>query len=103
MPSDQMIGVDASGQERPMRVCTREHNGMEIGCGRTDDHPRHVIENPGGEDITVHKDCHAAAGCVSCRAEIQGADGAIGQEMLDHILLTGAPNDMRDDIKMLEG
>lgn len=85
MAEQQMIGVDASGQERPMRACTREHNGMEIGCGQVDDHPRHVIDVPGGEDITVHYDCHAAAGCTSCRELIKGADGATGAAMLEQI------------------
>jgi hypothetical protein len=85
MAKDQTIGVDASGQERPMRVCTPEHNGMQIGCGQTDDHPRHVIENPGGEDISVHIDCHAAAGCISCKAQAEGAKGKTGADMLAHI------------------
>lgn len=78
MPSDEMIG---SG--RPMRAC----GGLGVGCGRVDDHPRHVIDtgNP-DDDVAYHLDCHAAAGCESCAAQTSGSGGATGGELLDHIL-----------------
>ncbi|MEV1295772.1 hypothetical protein [Pseudonocardia sp. NPDC049635] len=83
MPSDEMIGVDASGQVRPMRIC----GGLGVGCGKVDDHPRHVIELPGGAEALYHLDCHAAAGCASCAEQISGRpQSATGAELLDHLL-----------------
>lgn len=83
MPTNKMIGVDASGVERPMRRC----GGLGVGCGKVDDHPRHVVEVPGGDDVAYHLDCHADAGCESCAGQVAGRpNGAVGQELLDHIL-----------------
>lgn len=70
------------GGDRPVRRC----GGLGVGCGQSDDHPRHVVEVPGSDDVAYHLDCHAAAGCASCQAQVSGADGATGAQMLDHIL-----------------
>lgn len=70
------------GGDRPVTRC----GGLGVGCGQSDDHPKHLMEVPGGEDVRYHLDCHAAAGCQSCQGQVSGSDGATGQQMLDHIL-----------------
>ncbi len=85
MSSTEMIGVDASGQTRPMRPCS----GAGIGCGQVDDHPRHVLDDGTDNPPMYHLDCHAAAGCGSCQAQIAGADGATGAALLGHVTETG--------------
>jgi len=65
----------------PVRTC--------IGCGQTDDHPRHVIV-VGEVDVPWHIDCHVlAAGCAICRHLLDGVGGVDGNpkgDMLrDHL------------------
>lgn len=84
--STEMIGVDASGHEREMRVC----GGAGIGCGQVDDHPRHTIDDGTDNPPEYHLDCHAAAGCEDCRRQVAGAEGATGAALLDHIAGPGA-------------
>jgi hypothetical protein len=81
--SDEMIGGG-----RHVSVCTPVHDGMRIGCGKVDDHPKHVIDTGREDDeVQCHLDCHAAAGCESCSVQVQGRPkGATGQKMLDHIV-----------------
>lgn len=54
-------------QAKPMRLC--------IGCGQTDDHPRHVTNG----QKPWHMDCHALTGCESCKRKLAvvGTDEAI--------------------------
>lgn len=57
-----------------------------IGCGQTDDHPRHVIALPEGSEVTWHMDCHAiATSCDTCMTQTAGADGATGDALREHI------------------
>lgn len=84
--STEMIGVDASGDERPMRPCA----GAGIGCGQVDDHPRHVLDDGTDDPPMYHLDCHAAAGCAHCRQQLAGAEGATGAALLDHLAGPGA-------------
>ena len=66
------------GAGRPVRSC--------LGCGATDDHPRHVIDvGDPNTDVAWHLDCHARAGCDSCAAQTADADGATGTDMLAHL------------------
>lgn len=76
------------GGGRPMRTC--------IGCGQTDDHPRHVIDTGTTQDVTWHIDCHAVASppCGSCAAQAAVATGT-GQQMLDAILAHHTPTQER--------
>lgn len=83
--STEMIGVDASGHERPMRPCA----GAGIGCGQVDDHPRHVLDDGTENPPMYHLDCHADAGCESCSGQVAGAEGATGAALLDHVLAHG--------------
>lgn len=62
----------------PLRVC--------LGCGQTDDHPRHVIALQDGSDVPWHMDCHAlATGCDVCKSQIAGAEGVTGDELRTHL------------------
>jgi len=62
----------------PVRTC--------IGCGQTDDHPRHVIYLRTGEDVTWHIDCHAlATGCATCTTQTKTAKGATGDKLRAHL------------------
>lgn len=55
-----------------------------IGCGRVDDHPRHVVD-AGGVDVVWHHDCHfRATGCEICEAV--AAEGLTGDELREHIV-----------------
>lgn len=67
----------------PVRTC--------IGCGQSDDHPRHTIALPDGNDVHWHHDCHAlATGCATCAATVDSAGGVIGDELREHITSGGA-------------
>jgi len=58
-----------------------------IGCGKSDDHPRHHILLNDGEHTSVfwHMDCHAASGCDVCSDQIAGAKGAKGDKLRTHL------------------
>jgi hypothetical protein len=60
-----------------IRVC--------IGCGQTDDHPRHVVVVGDGSEVPWHMDCHALTGCEVCSSQIANADGAKGDELRLHL------------------
>jgi hypothetical protein len=60
-----------------------------IGCGQTDDHPRHVIV--GSEPW--HMDCHSTAtGCETCTAQLEAcgtsteSDGIVGAELRSRLV-----------------
>lgn len=65
--------------DRPTRPC--------IACGQHDDHPRHEVVLPDFSSILVHLDCHALASppCESCKATVDGADGATGPDLIAHL------------------
>jgi hypothetical protein len=72
----------------PVRPC--------IGCGQSDDHPRHVVDNGTGNDALWHPDCHArsANGCEVCEAQIAGVpSGTVGDELRAHLVTTGSSAD----------
>lgn len=95
MPSDEMIGDSPDGTSRPVRRC----GGLGVGCGQVDDHPRHEITmGLGDDDPSYHLDCHAQAGCPECAERVQGADGATGAGMLEHLLAAapGVTDDSRE-------
>jgi hypothetical protein len=61
-----------------MRTC--------LGCGQTDDHPRHVVYLPDGNEVNWHMDCHRiATGCEVCTSQTAGAEGVIGDELRAHL------------------
>lgn len=57
-----------------------------VGCGQTDDHPRHIVDI-GGVDVLWHHDCHArTTDCEVCAAVTESAgDGVTGDELRAHI------------------
>ncbi|GAA3878061.1 hypothetical protein GCM10022243_48440 [Saccharothrix violaceirubra] len=57
-----------------------------IGCAQTDDHPRHVVWQPGDVEVTWHMDCHViATGCPVCEGQLAGADGLTGDALRAHL------------------
>lgn len=57
-----------------------------IGCGQTDDHPRHVVAGIANVDVNWHMDCHVnATGCPVCATQIGDADGAQGDDLRVHL------------------
>lgn len=56
-----------------------------VGCGRIDDHPRHIIALRDGSTMDWHMDCHANNGCESCAGQLVNADGLIGDTLRAHI------------------
>jgi hypothetical protein len=66
----------------PVRSC--------LGCGQSDDHPRHVVDIGGTMTANFHMDCHVQlADCEVCAAQIADAKGAKGDELRAHLLKTG--------------
>lgn len=62
----------------PVRTC--------IGCAQTDDHPRHVISQPGA-DVNWHMDCHKlATGCEICARQTEDAGEAKGDQLRQHLV-----------------
>lgn len=61
----------------PVRMC--------LGCGQSDDHPRHVVVVQDGTEVPWHMDCHAMTGCGICTEQISGADGATGDALRQHL------------------
>lgn len=59
-----------------------------IGCGQTDDHPRHQItlNDAVGSSVFWHMDCHAQAGCDVCTTQIADAKGAKGSKLRAHLV-----------------
>lgn len=67
-----------------MRLC--------IGCGQTDDHPRHIIVLEGGEkEVGYHMDCHVAqTGCELCATSLAPiADGTTGDALRAELVKEG--------------
>jgi hypothetical protein len=61
----------------PVRPC--------LGCGQSDDHPRHVID-VGGVDTFWHYDCHAqVTNCELCVPVAKAAEGKTGDELRKHL------------------
>lgn len=69
-----------------------------IGCGQTDDHPKHIDERGGGIEVRWHMDCHVISlgsggepgHCDICTPRRVGADGLTGDTFRTHILTIGA-------------
>jgi hypothetical protein len=67
--------------ELPVRIC--------VGCGQSDDHPRHVVVDPQhGDELPWHMDCHSHVGCETCQASVSGSNGAQGHVLRQHIVTT---------------
>lgn len=65
----------------PVRPC--------IGCGGSDDHPRHEVVIGDGNHTSVfwHMDCHVlATACSLCAQQIEGAGGVKGHELRAHLV-----------------
>jgi hypothetical protein len=59
-----------------------------VGCGNTDDHPRHVIglSMDTHDDVYWHVDCHANNGCTVCKGVLEGMKpGLTGDDMRAHL------------------
>ncbi|SHL42102.1 hypothetical protein SAMN05443637_1284 [Pseudonocardia thermophila] len=62
-----------------LRTCSR--------CGQTDDHPRHVIAAPAGQQgANFHHRCHAQLGCPLCIEQLKGAGDAEGEDLRAYLL-----------------
>jgi hypothetical protein len=75
----------------PVRPC--------IGCGASDDHPRHVVVVADGTAVPWHMDCHAlASGCEVCAGQLEGVGGAAGNPkgdlLREHLMTTGPSPDL---------
>lgn len=61
-----------------------------VGCGQTDDHPKHVLVVDGvtHESVAWHMDCHrlSDAGCLPCADQTAGAEDLKGAELREHIV-----------------
>lgn len=65
----------------PVRNC--------VGCGQTDDHPRHVVDVGGGQELAWHMDCHSRVTppCGVCTHQLLDvAVGTTGQALRDHLI-----------------
>lgn len=64
----------------PVRPC--------LGCGQSDDHPRHqVVLPPDMTSVYWHMDCHAqVTGCEICKPVVQSAQGKTGDDFRKHIM-----------------
>lgn len=63
----------------PIRTC--------LACGQTDDHPRHVIGLPDGNDVNYHMDCCSIVkNCEHCTPVVDSSDGAKGDDLRAHIV-----------------
>lgn len=71
----------------PVRTC--------VGCGKSDDHPRHVHALPDGTTFSLHMDCCAISkSCEVCLAQLAvvgGIDGNPKGDQLRTALLTTGP------------
>jgi hypothetical protein len=70
----------------PVRNC--------VGCGASDDHPRHVVSLTDGNTANYHMDCHVLiANCDVCEAQLEGVGGVKGNpkgdDLREHLLTTG--------------
>lgn len=70
----------------PVRNC--------VGCGTRDDHPRHVVALPDGNDANWHMDCHVlVADCPVCQGQLADVGGVKGNPkgdaLREHLLTTG--------------
>lgn len=63
-----------------------------IGCTQHDDHPKHVIDLGGGDEVRWHFDCHViATGCPDvCAPARIGADGLTGDAFRAHRIEQGS-------------
>jgi hypothetical protein len=59
--------------------------GTCIGCGQTDDHPKHRIALRDGSEIVWHHDCHAIATGDPVSAAV-AAKGLKGDKLREHIV-----------------
>lgn len=67
----------------PIRTC--------LACGQTDDHPRHVIALPDGNDVNYHFDCHKiVTNCEHCTPVVDSSDGKKGDDLRAHIISSNA-------------
>lgn len=62
-----------------------------LGCGQTDDHPKHVHVQPDHSETAWHMDCHARANppCEPCTMQIKDSPGvgaAHAEELRAHIV-----------------
>jgi hypothetical protein len=66
----------------PVRPC--------IGCGQSDDHPRHEVVVGDGNHTSVywHMDCHvnSEASCDLCKQQLADAAGAQGGALRTHLV-----------------
>ena len=60
-----------------------------LGCGQTDDHPKHVVVITADHvSVAWHMQCHAAssAGCDVCTEQTANAAGLTGDALRNHLI-----------------
>lgn len=58
-----------------------------LGCGQSDDHPKHVIDLDGTNLARWHYACHASvAGCEICVPIAEAAMGKTGEDLRTHLM-----------------
>lgn len=66
-----------------------------LGCGQTDNHPKHQAVQPDGSSAYWHLDCHSLVDppCESCSWQVADAKGAKGTVLQQHIIRIHEGND----------
>lgn len=59
-----------------------------MGCGQSDDHPKHHAVQADGGSAYWHMDCHSRVDppCPSCTPQVAEAKGATGGDFRAHII-----------------
>lgn len=59
-----------------------------LGCGQSDDHPKHqVVIPPNFDSVFWHFDCHLKiTGCDLCAPTVLSAKGKTGDDLRKHIM-----------------
>lgn len=62
-----------------------------LGCGQSDDHPKHqVVIPPNFDSVFWHMDCHLKiTGCDICAPTVLSANGKTGEDFRTHIVNIG--------------
>lgn len=86
MVSTSPGGAPAAKEEVPAEVGA--YISTCIGCTQTDNHPKILVVGQGEADVRWHHDCYVIAkapGWEDYAALIEGANGATGHALREHI------------------
>lgn len=60
-----------------------------LGCGQSDDHPRHITVVADGTEVAWHMDCHALTGCEVCQSTLEDVTGMKGDQLREFLMNKG--------------